>query len=137
MRSGYLDALRGIAVVWMIIFHSAYDLRMLGFVDWNFSQGFWWAFPRVIAWTFLFCVGVSLNFTHSGKINWDNLKKRSFKLAAAAFIISASTYVIFPQQWIFFGTLHCILSICHFSIFAKADGTVDHIPPGVNLQPLC
>lgn len=109
MRAGYLDALRGIAVLWMIIFHSAYDLRMLGFVDWNFSQGFWWAFPRVIAWTFLFCVGISLNFTHQGKINWDNLKKRSIKLAAAAFIISASTFVIFPQQWIFFGTLHCIL----------------------------
>jgi uncharacterized membrane protein len=109
MRAGYLDALRGLAVVWMIIFHAAYDMKMLGFIDWNFAQGFWWVFPRFIAWTFLFCVGASLNYTHSGRTNWQHLKIRSLKLAAAALVISLSTYIMFPQQWIFFGTLHCIL----------------------------
>lgn len=110
MRAGYLDALRGIAVLWMIIFHAAYDMRMLGFVSWNFSEGFWYGFPRVIAFTFLFCVGLSLNFTHIPRINWDHLKKRSGKLALGALIISLSTYFLFPQNWVFFGTLHCILA---------------------------
>ncbi len=109
MRANFLDALRGMAVVWMIIFHAAYDMKMLHFVSWDFSSGFWYGFPRVIAWTFLFCVGASLNFTHQGGINWRSLGKRTLKLALAAGTVSLGTYIAFPSQWIFFGTLHCIL----------------------------
>lgn len=108
MRANYLDALRGMAVLWMIIFHASYDLRMFQFVSWDFSSGFWYGFPRVIAFTFLFCVGLSLNFGHRPEINWPSLKKRTIKLGGAALIISVVTYFIFPSQWIFFGTLHCI-----------------------------
>ncbi len=109
MRAGFLDALRGIAVIWMIIFHTCYDMRMLGFVSWDFSTGFWYAFPRVIAFTFLFCVGISLNYAHSPRINWKSVWKRSLKLGLSALAISIGTYLTFPQQWVYFGTLHCIL----------------------------
>lgn len=109
MRSNFLDALRGMAVVWMIIFHSAYDMKMFNFINWDFSSGFWYGFPRVIAWTFLFCVGISLNFAHHQSINWKSLGKRSLKLGLAAGAVSLGTYIAFPSQWIFFGTLHCIL----------------------------
>lgn len=109
MRAHYLDSLRGMAVIWMIIFHAAYDLYMFRYLSWNFSEGFWFAFPRVIAFTFLFCVGLSLNYGHSPKPNWNSLKKRSIKLGLAAGAVSLGTYVMFPSQWIFFGTLHCIL----------------------------
>lgn len=109
MRSTYLDQLRGLAVVAMIIFHTAYDLRTLQFIDWDFSTGFWYVFPRGIAFSFLFCVGISLNYTHVPKIKWKSLGERSLKLGAAAFIISLGTYIMFPAQWIYFGTLHCIL----------------------------
>ena len=110
MRAGYLDALRGMAVIWMVIFHTCYDLHMFGLVDWNFSSGFWYAFPRLIAFTFLFCVGIALNFTHRPSINFTELKKRIFKLGAAAMAISLGTYFMFPKAWIYFGTLHCILA---------------------------
>lgn len=110
MRAPYLDALRGLAVVWMMIFHFSYDMAMLDFVDWNFAEGFWWYFPRLIAGTFLFCVGISLYYAHSPKIRWKALKERSIKLGAAALAISLGTYLVFPQQWIFFGTIHCILT---------------------------
>jgi uncharacterized membrane protein len=109
-RYGYLDTLRGMAVIWMIIFHSAYDLRVFNFVSWNFSEGFWYGFPRLIAFTFLFCVGISLNITHARKINWPHLRKRSLKLGSAALIISTLTFIFFRQNWIFFGTLHCIFA---------------------------
>ena len=109
MRAPYLDSLRGLAVVWMIIFHFSYDMMLLQFVGWNFADGFWWYFPRVIAFTFLFCVGISLNYTHSPRINWYSLKKRSLKLGAGALAVTVGTYFIFPSHWIFFGTLHCIL----------------------------
>lgn len=108
MRARYLDSLRGLAVVWMIIFHASYDLKMFNYVDWNFSEGFWYAFPRVIAFTFLFCVGISLNYSHRPQINWKALRTRSLKLGSAALIISVVTYIMFPSQWIYFGTLHCI-----------------------------
>jgi uncharacterized membrane protein len=110
MRAAYLDNLRGVAVIWMVIFHFCYDLRNLGFVDWSFSTGFWFAFPRVIAFTFLFCVGISLNYVHIPRINWRALKERALKLGLAALAISVSTYFLFPTQWIYFGTLHCIFA---------------------------
>lgn len=110
MRSGYLDALRGLAVVWMIIFHTAYDLTMFHFLALNFSEGFWYAFPRLIAGTFLFCVGLSLNYTHRGAINTHALSARTLKLGLCALAISVGTYIGFREQWIYFGTLHCILA---------------------------
>ncbi len=109
MRAGFLDALRGMAVIWMIIFHTCYDMRMLGFINWDFSSGFWFAFPRIIAFTFLFCVGMSLNFAHTPHIRWKSIGQRSLKLGLSALIISLSTYLTFPNQWVYFGTLHCIL----------------------------
>lgn len=109
MRAAYLDALRGLAVIWMVIFHTAYDMKILGFIDWNFGSGFWYGFPRFIAFTFLFCVGVSLYYTHSSGVKLKPLLKRSLRLGAAAFAVSIGTYFVFPAQWVFFGTLHCIL----------------------------
>jgi uncharacterized membrane protein len=108
-RAGFLDSLRGMAVIWMIIFHVSYDMKMLGMLDWNFSQGFWYGFPRFIAFTFLFCVGCSLNFVHVPAIKWKILQQRSLKLGLAAAAVSIGSYIAFPGQWIFFGTLHCIL----------------------------
>lgn len=108
MRAHYLDSLRGLAVVWMMIFHFSYDLKMFGMVDWNFNQGFWFAFPRVIAFTFLFCVGLSLYFGHGEKVKWNLIGKRTLKIGGAALIISLATYNAFPDRWIYFGTLHCI-----------------------------
>lgn len=108
MRAIYLDSLRGLAVIWMIIFHLAYDLNLFGLLKWDFSQGFWYAFPRFIAFTFLFCVGLSLNYGHRPSPNWGALKKRSLKLGLCAFAVSLGTYVLFPTQWVYFGTLHCI-----------------------------
>ncbi|HXH73631.1 MAG TPA: heparan-alpha-glucosaminide N-acetyltransferase [Bacteriovoracaceae bacterium] len=108
MRATYLDNLRGVAVYWMILFHFCYDMRVVGLTDWNFSSGFWFAFPRIIAFTFLFCVGLSLNFSHRPHVRWKALGMRSLKIGGAAAIVSLSTYLAFPEQWIYFGTLHCI-----------------------------
>lgn len=107
-RFSFLDQLRGMAVVWMIIFHATYDLKLLGFIQLDMSTGFWYAFPRVIAFTFLFCVGFSSYFVHQKHTRWDFVKKRSLSLGAAALIISVTTYFMFPSQWIYLGTLHCI-----------------------------
>lgn len=117
MRLTWLDSLRGVAVIWMIIFHATYDMKMFGLHELNMAQGFWFAFPRLIAGTFLFCVGAALNYGHSPNINWTSLKKRCFKIGGCALIISVATYFFFPAQWIYFGTLHCILFGSLFGAF--------------------
>lgn len=110
MRVPYLDILRAIAVIWMIIFHVSYDMRMFGMNNIDFAQGFWFAFPRIIAGTFLFCVGIALNYTHREKVKTSALFKRLKQLGISALLVSIGTYFTFRSQWIYFGTLHCILA---------------------------
>lgn len=110
MRVPFLDILRAVAVLWMIIFHVTYDMRMFGLNQIDFSQGFWFAFPRLIAGTFLFCVGVALNYTHHDGVKGGAMLKRLKKLGLSALAVSIGTYLVFPGQWVYFGTLHCILA---------------------------
>lgn len=109
-RFHFLDVLRGIAVIWMIVFHFFYDLNEFRFIYWNFKTGFWYAFPRVIAFTFLFCVGLSLHYGHFEKFQKNAFLKRLLKLFVAALTISIVTFFSFPLSWIYFGTLHCIFA---------------------------
>jgi len=109
IRLGFLDCLRGGAVVLMVFFHTCKAMVWMEMIDLNMSQSFWPAMPKIIIFTFLFCVGISLNFSHFPQINWNSLKKRSFKLALGAMAVSLSTYLIIPEKWVYFGTLHCIL----------------------------
>jgi uncharacterized membrane protein len=108
MRVFLLDLVRTLAIISMVIFHTNYDLKMFHLVPWDFNTGFWYAFPRVIAFCFLYCVGVSLYLTHAKTLNWPSLKKRALKLGLSSLLISIVTYFLFPSQWVYFGTLHCI-----------------------------
>jgi uncharacterized membrane protein len=110
VRVPYLDILRAVAVIWMFIFHVAYDMRMFGLNNIDFAEGFWFAFPRLIAGTFLFCVGIALNYTHKNGVETGALFKRLKKLGISALLVSVGTFIAFPSQWIYFGTLHCILA---------------------------
>jgi uncharacterized membrane protein len=102
------DSLRGLTIIWMIIFHFTYDLSMFKLVNVDFNHGFWYYFPRIIAFTFLFCVGISLELAHAASLNKQKFWKRFTKISVAALLISVLTYFIYPEEWIYFGTLHCI-----------------------------
>ncbi len=103
-----IDQLRGIAVLLMIIFHLFYDLNEHGIFAINLKSTFWYGLPRFIVAIFMLTVGISLSLAHSQKINFKKFFKRLIILIICSFIISLSTYIIFPSQWIFFGTLHSI-----------------------------
>ncbi len=116
-RADFIDLLRTIAICWMVIFHFAYDLKTLGFTYTDFSSGFWYYFPRLIAGSFLFIVGLSLHLAYKDGINWSKFWQRQIKIGAGAIIISISTYFIFPANWVYFGTLHCIFFATFFGVF--------------------
>ncbi len=105
-----LDILRGFAIALMIIFHISYDLNYFDYIDINITQdSFWINFRIVIVTLFLFAVGVSLALTHKDGIKWSKVKKRVIILGISAILISIVTYIIFPNEWVYFGIIHSIL----------------------------
>lgn len=108
-RSIFLDQLRGLAIVLMVIFHFSYDLNYFRFVEIDFFRDpLWFYFPRLITFLFLLCVGMSLKITHAKGIKWKKVGKRFLLLSFWAAIFTVATYYLFPNRYIYFGILHCI-----------------------------
>ena len=104
-----LDAVRGLAVLLMIIFHVAYDLNTFGFAKIDiFNDPFWYGLPRFVVSLFLICVGMGLALVHGHEIKWKSVKKRFVKIGGWALAISMITYALFPKYFVYFGALHCI-----------------------------
>lgn len=106
-RSDLIDQIRGFAIILMAIFHFSFDLNAFGYVSIDFFEDkVWFVFPRIIVFLFMFTMGISLYLAHSNGIRWPLMRKRLFKLIGFALLITAGTYVAFPERWIYFGTLH-------------------------------
>ena len=107
-RIPILDQLRGVAIIWMVIFHSAFYFSMFELIDTDLQQWGWKISPKIIIFIFLFCVGASAQVTHQSKINWKKFWPRFTKIVLGAIYMSVLSYLAMPDVWIFFGTLHCI-----------------------------
>ena len=108
-RIAAIDVLRGIALLAMASYHFTWDLENFGYTEPGLTAFGWWKFyARCIASTFLVLVGVSLFLAHGRQIRWPGFWKRFAMVAAAAAAISAVTYFVTPDGFIFFGILHQI-----------------------------
>lgn len=108
-RNVTLDIMRTVAIVLMVIFHFAYDLRFFGWVDWNVPNGPGWKqFRYVILSLFFLSVGASLVFAHHQRVDLKSFAKRIMWIVVWACVISLFTYWFFNSNWIFFGVLHFI-----------------------------
>ncbi len=104
-----LDVARGVAILSMIAFHFTWDLGFFGIVDYDISftsEGRMLA--HGIAGSFLLIVGLSLALAHRGTFQLKPFLRRFRFVAGAALIVSVGTFVAMPEEWIFFGVLHCI-----------------------------
>lgn len=106
-RFGWLDILRGAALIAMASYHFMWDLADFGYVEPDFpSTGLPRIYARVIASTFLFLAGFSLYLAHRNGIRWRSFGTRMGKIVAAAALVTVATYFAMPQGFIFFGILH-------------------------------
>lgn len=106
-----LDTLRGVAIVAMATYHFCFDLRYFGFLRADLEHDWRWITARtMILSTFLLVAGVSAVLAdrqHPGGTSRRWLAHIGV-IAAAAVAVSAGSFLMFPQTWIWFGVLHAI-----------------------------
>ena len=111
-RMDRLDALRGLAIVWMALFHLAFDLNHFGLLDtrYNFHRDALWATQRTcIVSLFLLCAGLGQACAlhrPEGAGFTAGFWRRWAQIAGCAMLVSLGSAWMFPRSWISFGVLH-------------------------------
>jgi len=109
-RFAAIDGLRGFAIGLMLVYHFAFDLAWFRIIRADFNNDvFWLAFRAVIVTLFLTLVGVSLVLARDARQGRRAFWLRIALIAACAALVSVASYVTFPQTFITFGILHCIV----------------------------
>lgn len=122
-RIDSVDALRGLAIVLMLVHHFLYDLvAFLDAPDWLYTNPVLDIFHYIFAGLFITLCGVSSRFSRS------NLKRGLITLGVACGI-SLVTYII--DMPIRFGVLH-LLAVCML-FFALTEKLINRIPRWIML----
>lgn len=112
MRQAWLDALRGLAVVWMTVFHFSFDLNHLGWIHQDFYRNPVWTVQRTcILSLFLCCAGWGQSIAAVNGQTWPQFWRRWRQVAGCAVLVSLGSWFMFPNSWIYFGTLHGIAAM--------------------------
>lgn len=118
-RNPALDALRGLAVLWMTAFHFAFDLNHFGYIRQDFYNAPLWTVQRTcILSLFLLCAGAGQALAVASGQSWRGFWRRWVQIAGCAMLVSASSYFMFPNSWIYFGVLHgmaMMLVVCRLT----------------------
>jgi uncharacterized membrane protein len=104
-----VDALRGVAILLMVIYHFFFDLAYLGLAEIQIFDLPWMLFQRTVGTMFIFIVGMSLVLSEEkNQEGYARHAKRGLKLAAVALLITAATWVYPHEGFIMFGIIHFI-----------------------------
>ncbi|MBI2085505.1 MAG: DUF1624 domain-containing protein [Candidatus Aenigmarchaeota archaeon] len=105
-----IDAARGVAIILMILFHVAFDLRYAGLYELDAGWVFWYLLPRMIAAIFIILVGISatLSYNKSKKDAVNRFIRRGLGIFSFGMAITLATYLFFAEGTILFGILHFI-----------------------------
>jgi len=126
-RIDILDAIRGFAIISMVVYHGLYDINDI----FGFKMGIFDFFTLLEPWfagAFILLCGVSCRFSHSNA-------KRGARVVAIAMIVTVVTVLfsvfISPGQEIYFGILHFMgFAIL---IYALVHKPLDRIKPYIAL----
>lgn len=131
-RIEIMDAVRGIAILAMIIHHTMFDIEDIfghpvyiwpihgPFLE---STFFLWL-RQPFTWAFILLAGVSCRFSHN---NW----LRGLKVLAVGLLLTLFTWVYMPSELIVFGILH-FMGVA-ILLFALLGPLFDRIPTVVAL----
>ena len=113
-----IDALRGIAVVAMVLYHFSYDLAFFaGLFDVGFFRsGLGLGAGRVIGGSFIFLAGLSLTLSYgratasrsAGESLFRKYLLRGLRIFSCGMAITLVTWIFLPNGTIVFGILHLI-----------------------------
>ncbi|MGM9514188.1 DUF1624 domain-containing protein [Roseateles sp. DB2] len=106
-RDDRLDALRGLAMVWMTVFHFSFDLQHYGFFRADFYGDPFWTWQRSgIVSLFLLCAGMGQAVALAQGQGWPRFWRRWRQVAGCALLVSVGSWFMFPRSFISFGVLH-------------------------------
>lgn len=122
-RFDKIDALRGVAMVWMTVFHFCFDLNHFGYLKQDFyADPFWTTQRTLIVSLFLFTAGLGQAVAvHQGQ-GWPRFGRRWAQVAGCALLVTAGSYWMYPRSFIYFGVLHgmaVILLIARLAALGK------------------
>ena len=108
-RYDTIDALRGMAIVWMTVFHFCFDLSHFHYIRQDFYNDPFWTWQRTaIVSLFLFCAGAGQAIAVSQQQDTRRFWKRWAQIAGCALLVTVGSYFVFPGTFIYFGVLHAI-----------------------------
>ena len=114
-RLDIVDAARGFAIMVMIAYHFCFDLTYFGWTGWRMlDDAGWIAWRDAIVTTFVFLVGVSLALRDDRErrigAGWfaRAFVLRWLQIAGAATLVTAGSFLLFPDRFIYFGVLHFV-----------------------------
>lgn len=115
-----LDLLRTLAIVGMVVYHLAYDLKFLYHREIAVHAGGWALLQRLVCTLFLLLVGagvaISLQrgsrpgrpFLLALRSTYPRCLKRGLGILFFGMVITALTALFDPRTFVSFGILHCI-----------------------------
>lgn len=106
-RYDSIDTLRGLAMVWMTVFHFSFDLANAGYTQQNFYADPVWTWQRTcILSLFLLCAGAGQAIAVAQGQSWGRFWRRWGQIAGCALLVSLGSWLMFPHSYIYFGVLH-------------------------------
>jgi uncharacterized membrane protein len=123
-RYAAVDVLRGLAMVWMTLFHFAFDLQHFGYLRANFYADPFWTVQRMaIVSLFVFCAGLGQALAQQQGQSAPRFWKRWWQIALCALLVSVGSWFMFPDSFIYFGILHGMaLMLLVLRLFTAAGG---------------
>ncbi len=111
-----IDALRGLAICGMILFHAAFDAMILGMLDF---EPYGWPLiilVRAVQFLFLGLAGVSVALSGRGFVGQ---LRRGGLIFSCGMLVSFATWVLFPAEFVKFGVLHFVGVAVPLLVFFK------------------
>lgn len=122
-RIQLLDTLRGVMVIYMVYYHTLFDLGFMFGKDWARRQFDAQPFSQmIIGCTFVFVAGLTIRFSRNAALH-------GARLLIIASAVSIVTAFFFPGSGIFFGVLH-LLAVCMmvYAVLGKVLERIHWIP---------